>query len=185
MRLPRPRVGGSNHASLLARLTRRIQTLTPCRRCIRNSRQGPYLRHPSRCPCYRHAGFFSSRVRIPSTGNLRLDRIEHHLHSVPHLVGFAPQHASELAAHAHRICPCDTPRAIEDVCDISRNGLGDGEAASSAGPTPGEGYGEGAIEPTQDATSDGAESGDSAATEPSASPGWADTTSSGMLDVFA
>lgn len=130
-------------------------------------------------------------MRIPSTGNLTLDRIEHHLHGVPHLVGFAPQHASELAEHAHRNCPCDTPRAIEDVCDLSYNGTRDGLAGASAGPTPGEGYGqgegegEGAIEPTQDRTSELAESGDFAAADPSTSSGWADTSSGGMLDVFA
>lgn len=114
-----------------------------------------------------------------------LDRIEHHLHGVPHLVGFAAQHASELVEHAHRNCPCDTPRAIEDVCDISCQRLGDANAAASVGPTPGEGYADGAIEPTAEGTSDLAESRDFAAIDPSASAGWADTSSGGMLDVFA
>jgi len=121
-------------------------------------------------------------VRIPSTGNLTLDRIEHHLHGVPQLVDFATQHASELA---HRNCPCATPRAIEDVCELSCNGHGDGNAAASAGPTPGEGYADGAIEAVAERTSDLAESEDFAAADPSGSPGWADTSSGGMLDVFA
>ncbi|MFW6336744.1 MAG: hypothetical protein ACOC3G_06420, partial [Phycisphaeraceae bacterium] len=75
-----------------------------------------------------------------------------------------------------------------DVCDVSCHRLGEENAAGSAGPTPGEGYADGAMAAEQtvdEGTSDLAESRDFATTEPSASPGWADTSSGGMLDIFA
>lgn len=126
---------------------------------------------------------------MASTGNLTLDRIEHHLHGVPDLVGFAPQHVSELVEHHHRACPCHTRRAVEDVCDIRcprpEEDLGNGSAAVSAGPTPGRSNADGEIDAPDAQAAGFPENGESVATGPSAAAGWADTSSGGMLDIFA